>query len=75
MSVIKEHGMNKTEIRKSLEKQGCDFLSMNQLADAMQLDRGTVRRMVDGLSFIRVGTKKLFYTADVAERLMQLREH
>lgn len=68
--------MNKQELRRSLDRyEKSDFLSMYQIADVLNLDRGTVRRMMHGVSFIPVGRKKLFYKADIAERLMQLKEH
>lgn len=66
--------MNKQELIRSLERSGHDFLSMYEISKVLNLDRGTVRRMMHGVSFIPVGRKKLYYSADIAERLMQLKE-
>lgn len=66
--------MTKAELRRSLDRYEADFLSMYQIATVLGIDRGTVRKMMHGVSFIPCGSKKLFYKADIAERLMQLRE-
>lgn len=62
--------MNRQDIEKTLGRQG-DLLTITQIADAMNLDRGTVRRMLFGINYLPCGRKKLFHIKDVSERLIE----
>lgn len=66
--------MTKTELRRSLERSGKDFLGLYEIAEILGIDRGTARQWMNGVSYIPCGRKKLYHANDVAERLMQLRE-
>lgn len=65
--------MNKQELRKSLERQGKDFLGLYEIAKVLGIDRGTARKMMRGLNYIPCGRKKLYHVNDIAERLMELK--
>jgi len=60
--------MNKQNIEKVFGDKA-KFLSITEIAEIMNLDRGTVRQILHGVSFIPVGKKKLYLTTDVAEVL------
>lgn len=66
--------MTKSELRRSLEKSGKDFLGLYEIAEVIGVNRGTVRQWMHGVSFIPVGRKKLYHINDITERLMQLKE-
>lgn len=66
--------MTKMEIRKSLERNGKDFLGLYEIAKIVGIDRGTARQWMRGVSYIPCGRKKLYHVNDVTERLMQLKE-
>ena len=67
--------MTKTEIRKSLEKCGKDFVGLYEAAEIIGVDRGTMRKWLHGLPYLPCGRKKLYHINDLTERLMQLKEH
>lgn len=68
--------MNKLELRESLDRyEKSDFLGLYQIAEVLGIDRGTARHMMCGLPYIPCGRKKLYYKADIIERLMELREN
>ena len=67
--------MTKTDIRKSLERCGRDFIGLYEASEIIGVDRGTMRKWLNGVSFIRCGKRKLFHINDITERLMQLREN
>lgn len=67
--------MNKQQLRASLDRYEADFLGLYQIAEVLGIDRGTARKMMHGLPYIPNGRRKLYYKADIAERLMELKEH
>lgn len=60
--------MDKQNIKRTFSKHG-DFMTVTQIAEAMNLDRGTVRGLLNGVAYIPVGRKKLYHVADVTECL------
>lgn len=60
--------MDKQNITRTFRKHG-EFLCINEISDIMNLDRGTVRQILNGVPYIPVGKKKLYAVADVAEVL------
>ena len=64
--------MNKQDLTRTFGRHG-DFLTITQIAEIMNLDRGTVRGLLDGVPFTPVGRKKLYHVADVAERIWERR--
>ena len=62
--------MNKQQVKRSLEQKG-EFLSLTDIAEVIGIDRGTARAWMYGVPYLPVGRKKLFHTADVAERIME----
>ena len=63
--------MNKQELTKTFSKYG-DFVSVNDVADCMRIDRGTARQFLFGLDFIPCGRKKLYHISDIAQRLIEI---
>lgn len=62
--------MMKNEVRKSFEKHG-EFLCINEIAEVMNIDRGTARGLLYGLPHIPLGRKKLYHISDIADRIME----
>lgn len=64
--------MNKQDLTRSFGRHG-EFLCINEIAEIMNVDRGTVRQLLSGVSYIPLGKKKLYHIADVAERIWERR--
>lgn len=64
--------MNKQDLIRSFSKQG-EFLCINEIAEAMNIDRGTARSLLYGLAYIPIGRKKLYHISDIADRIMERR--
>ena len=64
--------MNKQDMTRVLSRHG-DFLCVNEIAEIMRLDRGTIRQILFGVPFIKIGRKKMYAVADVAERIWERR--
>lgn len=60
--------MNKQNLERAIGKHG-EFLCINDIAEIMSIDRGTVRQILKGVPYIPIGKKKLYAVADVAEVL------
>lgn len=60
--------MNRQNIERAIGKHG-EFLCINEIAEIMNIDRGTVRQILRGVPYIPIGKKKLYAVADVAEVL------
>lgn len=60
--------MNKQDLTRTFGKHG-EFLCINEIAEIMNIDRGTVRQLLSGVSYIPLGKKKLYHIKDVAEVL------
>lgn len=58
--------MNKQSIERAFGKHG-EFLTITEVARIMNLDRGTVRNLLSGVSYIPMGKKKLYHISDIAE--------
>lgn len=63
--------MNKQELTQSMKSKYGDFLTMNEIAEFLKIDRSTARQWMCGLSFIPCGTSKRFCVSDVAGRIME----
>lgn len=61
--------MNKQEMIRSMKSQYGDFLSMNEVASYLRIDRGTARQLLYGVPYLPMGRKKLFSASDVATRV------
>ena len=64
--------MNKQDLTRSIGRNG-EFLCINDIAEIMNIDRGTVRQLLNGVPYIPLGKKKLYHIADVAERIWERR--
>ena len=62
--------MTRQAVIRAFEKHG-DFLHVQEIADILGLDRGTVRPMLCGLEYVPFGKKKKYFKADVVDRLME----
>ncbi len=60
--------MNKQDLARTFGKHG-EFLCISEIAEIMNIDRGTVRQLLSGVSYIPLGKKKLYHIKDVAEVL------
>lgn len=69
--------MNKQELSVSLRGFcGRDLITVNQIADFIGADRGTVRRnFLRGLDYLPVGNKKLYHVNDVAKSITERRKY
>jgi hypothetical protein len=53
---------------------GKTLVCVNDVAEGLQVDRGTARAILAGLPHLRIGSRKLYSTEDVADRLMERRQ-
>lgn len=60
--------MNKQDLTRTFGRHK-EFLCINEIAEIIGIDRGTVRQILNGVPYIPVGKKKLYAVADVAEVL------
>ena len=60
--------MSKQTIERAFGRHG-EFLCISQIAEIMNIDRGTARQILRGVPYIPVGKKKLYTVGDVAEVL------
>ena len=60
--------MNRQNIERAFGKHG-EFLCINEIAEIMNIDRGTARQILKGVPYIPIGKKKLYSVTDVAEVL------
>ena len=65
--------MDRQTIKRTFEKHG-EFLTVTQVAEVLGIDRGTARGLLYGLEYLPVGRKKLYFSGDVASRLMERKE-
>jgi len=66
--------MNKQELTQSMKSKYGDFLTLNEIAEFLKIDRSTARQWVYGLEFLPCGRAKKFYVSDIAGRLMERME-
>ena len=62
--------MNRQDLIRSFGKYG-EFLCINEIAEVMNIDRGTARGLLYGLPHIPLGRKKLYHISDIADRIME----
>lgn len=60
--------MNKQSIERALGENG-KFLCVNQVAEILGVDRGTVRQILRGVPYQPFGKKKMYFIGDLAEVL------
>ena len=66
--------MDKKAITKALrEESGSIFINVSQIAKAVGVGRNTAAELIDGLDYYACGNAKMFFTDDVAARIMQNR--
>jgi len=58
--------MNKQDLTRAFGRHG-EFLTITEIAGIMNIDRGTVRGLLNGVSYIPLGRKKLYHISDIAE--------
>lgn len=64
--------MNKQDLTRTFGKHG-EFLCINEIAEIMNIDRGTVRQLLRGVPYIPIGKKKMYSVGDIAEVLYRRR--
>ena len=62
--------MNKQDLTRAFGKHG-EFLTITEIAGIMNIDRGTVRGLLNGVSYIPLGRKKLYHASDVATAIAE----
>ena len=69
--------MNRQELSVSLKGFcGRDLITVNQIAEFIGADRGTVRRnFLRGLDYLPVGSKKLYHVNAVAKSITERRKY
>ena len=63
--------MDKRQIEQSMKSKYGDFLTMNEIAEYLKIDRSTARQWMHGLSFIPCGRSKRFCASDIAGRIVE----
>lgn len=65
--------MTKELIRRGLNRYG-DFLTINQVAEYLGVDRSTARGILSGFEYIPNGKSKLFHKEDIAEAIYRRKQ-
>lgn len=68
---IGEEVMDKQQIVRNMTSRYGDFVTVNETAQYLRVDRGTARGLLNGLPYLPIGRKKLFNVADVAQRIKE----
>lgn len=63
--------MDKQSLVRSLENRCGAFVNVTELSEYLKVDRGTARRYLYGLPFLKNGTEKKYFAGDVAQMLME----
>lgn len=63
--------MDKRSIRERLKTEYGDFVCVNEVAEFLRIDRSTARQLINGVPYLPLGRKKLFFIGDVAERIVE----
>ena len=63
--------MNKQELTQSMKSKYGDFMSMNEIAEYLKIDRSTARQWMYGLAYLPCGRSKRFCVSDIAGRIVE----
>ena len=63
--------MNKQELTQSMKSKYGDFMSMNEIAEYLKIDRSTARAWMYGLAYLPCGRSKRFCVSDIAGRIVE----